>query len=78
MRVKSAPPPPDEIKIAIIESVDRLAKEGRPLVTSEGGKVELHWPDVMQYAGPGQALTAPSGSASRMFAWLFREELSRS
>jgi hypothetical protein len=74
-RIKSAPPPALEVKLAIIEEVDALAKEGRPLVTSDGGRITINWPDVMQYATPGSALSAPSGSASKMLAWLFRKEL---
>jgi hypothetical protein len=77
MRLKSAPPTTDEIKIAIIEQIDALAKDGRPLVTTEGGTVTINWPDVMQYAGPGTALSAPSGSASRLIAWVLREPLLR-
>jgi hypothetical protein len=46
LQIKSAPPPSDEIKIAIIETVKALAEEGRPRVTSDGGKVALHLPDV--------------------------------
>src|SRR5262245_26679543 len=72
-RIQTAPPPADEVKIAIIESVDALVREGRPVVTSEGGRVTVHWPDVVQYAAPGAALSAPSGSASRLLAWLLRE-----
>ena len=75
LRVRTAPPTPDEIKIGIIESVDRLAKEGRPSVTASDGRVELHWIDVQMHASPGSALSAPSGSASKMLAWLFREPL---
>jgi hypothetical protein len=70
MRVKAAPPPKDEVQIAIIQEVDRLAAEGRPVVTTSDGKVELHWPDVQMYASPGATLSAPSGSASRLIAWL--------
>jgi hypothetical protein len=77
LRIRSAPPPSDEIKLSIIEEVDALAKEGRPLVTCNDGKVELHLPDVQIYASPGAALSAPSGSASKMLAWLFRKEMLR-
>jgi hypothetical protein len=75
MRIKAAPLPADEIKLAIIERIDALAKAGAPAVVTEGGKVTVHWPDVMQYGVPGEALTAPSGSASKLMAWLFREPL---
>jgi hypothetical protein len=75
LRIRSAPPPSDEIKLCVIELVDALSKEGRPLVTTDGGKVVVHWPDQQLYAVPGAALSAPSGSASKMLAWLFREPL---
>jgi hypothetical protein len=39
--------------LAIIEGIDELAKEGRPRVTSEGGKVELHLPDVQEHECAG-------------------------
>ena len=72
-QTKSAPPTPDEIKIAIIEEVNALAEQGCPQLTSEGGKVELHWPDQQLYGTPGSALSAPAGSASKLLAWLFRK-----
>jgi hypothetical protein len=77
LRIKSAPPPSDEIKLAIIEGVKRLAEEGRPRLVIEEGRVRLHLPDVMEYATPGSALSAPSGSASKMLAWLFRGPLTK-
>jgi hypothetical protein len=77
LRVKTAPPPSSEIKAALVAEVDRMAAEGRPRVSVDGGKVALHWPDVQPYAVPGAALSAPSGSASRMLAALFPEQLKK-
>jgi len=37
--------------------------------------VTVHFPDVMQYGTPGQAMSAPSGSASRLMAWVHRDAL---
>jgi hypothetical protein len=37
----------------------------------------VHWPDVQPYAAPGGALSAPSGSASRMLAALFGDQLKK-
>jgi hypothetical protein len=35
------------------------------------------WLDVMLYAGPGSALSAPSGSASKMLCALFPEQFKK-
>ena len=75
MMVRVAPLPAEEIKAAIIEHVDQMAREGRPAHRIEGGKVVVHWADVQLYAGPGQALNAPSGSASRLMCWLDRDRI---
>jgi hypothetical protein len=77
MRVKAAPPPKEEVQLALIQEIDRLAREGRPQVVNEGGKVMISWPDIQMYASPGQPLSAPSGSASRLLCALFPTELKK-
>jgi hypothetical protein len=74
-RIKTAPPPAGEIRAAIEADVDRMAAEGQPNVVVDAGRVRVIWPDVMLYAVPGQAMSAPSGSASRMLAALFGDQL---
>jgi hypothetical protein len=74
-QIKTAPPPASEIRAALVGEVDRMAAEGRPHVAINGGEVTLHWPDVQVYAVPGGALSAPSGSASKMLAALFPEQI---
>jgi hypothetical protein len=75
MRIKSAPLPKEEVQLALIQEVDRMASGGTPQVSVEAGRVTINWPDIQMYASPGSALSAPSGSASKMLAWLFRKEL---
>jgi hypothetical protein len=72
---KQAPPAPAEVKSFLAGEVDRLAREGRPTVSFDAGKVKLHWTDVQEFAVPGSALAAPSGSASKMFCWLFHDQI---
>ncbi len=77
-RVKTAPPPAVEIKAALVAEVDRMAAEGKPHVSIDGGgRVVVHWPDVQPYAVSGAALAAPSGSASKMLAALFGDQLKK-
>ncbi len=77
MMVRAAPLPADEIKAQLAAEVERLAREARPSIRVEGGKVALHWPDVQLYAGPNQAFTAPSGSASKLLCALFPDQLEK-
>jgi hypothetical protein len=75
-RVRLAPVPLSETKRAIAAEVDKLAAQGRPRLTlAPGGKVELHMPDMQVFAPPGQALSAPAGSASKLMAWLHRDKI---
>jgi hypothetical protein len=77
MRIKAAPPPASEIKAAIEAEVDRMAGDGTPHVVINTGRVTVHWPDVQPYAQPGSALSAPSGSASKLLCALFPAELKK-
>ena len=43
----------------------------------EAGRVVVHWPDVLRFAVPGQALSAPSGSASQLLCALFPAQLKK-
>jgi hypothetical protein len=70
--LRAAPLPAAEIKDTIIDRVYQMAAEGQPQVSIEGTKVVVHWPDVQQFSVPGQALTAPSGGASKLLCWLDR------
>jgi hypothetical protein len=73
--VKSVPPTADEIKAAVVAEVNKLAKEGTPTFSFDGGKVKINWPDVQLYGPPNQGLAAPSGSASKEFCWLFPDKV---
>jgi hypothetical protein len=77
VRIRNAPPPSDEIKIAVIEQIKTMANEGRPHPTVDGGKVSLHWPDTQEHGVAGQGLSAPSSSAHKLLAWLFRGMLTK-
>jgi hypothetical protein len=76
-QVRTAPPPASEIRAALAAEVDRMAGGGAPRVVIDAGRVSIYWPDVMMYATPGAALSAPSGSASKMLAALFPEQLKK-
>jgi hypothetical protein len=75
--VRTAPPPASEAKAVIEAEIDRMASTGRPHVSVDGGKIAINWPDVMRYAVPGAALSAPSGSASKLLCALFPTELKK-
>jgi hypothetical protein len=75
--IKQAPPSAAEVKSFLVGEVDRLAREGQPTVSFDAGKVQLTWPDQLRYAPPGQGLSAPSGSASKLDCWLHRDEIVR-
>ena len=76
-QIKTAPPPAAEIKAALVAEVDRMAAEGKPRVSIDGGRIAIHWPDVQPYAVSGAALAAPSGSGSKMLAALFGDQLKK-
>ena len=73
--LKEAPLPASEVKARVIGEIDRLANQGCPRLDLREGKVKVHWPDVVEFAGPGQVFSAPSGSASKLACWLFRDQL---
>src|SRR5262249_5551291 len=71
---QSAPPPADEVRAALRAHVETLARSGKPGVRfAPDCKLDLFAADVTQVAAPGGAFTAPSGSASKLFAAFFPE-----
>ena len=75
-RIKQAPPCVDEARASIVAEVNRLANLGKPqLRVTDGGTITIHFLDQQQYAAPGSALAAPSGSASAMLCWLFGDKI---
>src|SRR5262249_10291898 len=75
-RIKSAPLPTAEIKAQIEAEVDRMAAAGTPRITvGPAGKVAIDWCDVQAFAAPGQARSAPSGSASQLACWWDRDAM---
>jgi hypothetical protein len=73
--LKAAPLPPADIRAAIVKQVDQLADRGRPALNLDAGKVEISWPDMPLFANTGQAIGAPSGSATRLLCWLFHDDI---
>jgi hypothetical protein len=74
--VKAAPPAREEIEAALREEVQRLIFKGTPSVSIVDGKIVTYWPDAPTLGGePGQAIFAPSGSASALLAALFPDEM---
>jgi hypothetical protein len=73
--LRHAPLPGPEIAARLTADIDRLAALGAPQMDFSNGQVRLSFADDNKYAAPGTALFAPTGSASRLVAWLFRDEL---
>jgi len=63
-RVKTAPPPKDELKSQIADRVRQLAERGKPLVTVNAGNFKLAFNDPTAFAG-----ASPDRAAS-VLAWL--------
>jgi hypothetical protein len=74
-RLRTAPCTADEIRAAAIPKVEQMAAQGAPHIASANGTVEIRFPDEPQFADPGAVMSAPSGSASKMLAWLFPEQM---
>lgn len=74
-KVQAAPLPANEVRAALIDAVDRMAEQGRPRIAIEGTRATVTWPDQQEFAAPGQALAAPSGGASKLMAWLHRDQI---
>jgi hypothetical protein len=76
VRTKQAPCTADEAKAAVIAEITRLAAIGKPqLRIEDGGKIVITFADQQQFAAPGTALVAPSGSASALLCWLFPDQI---
>jgi hypothetical protein len=73
--LRHAPLPGPEIAAKLTADIDRLAALGAPQMDFGNGQVKLTFSDDNRFAAPGAALAAPTGSASRLVAWLFRDEL---
>jgi hypothetical protein len=75
-RTKIAPPTPEEIKEQLRQHVQALVLAGTPTFTVDGGRVVVYWPDTPTLGGArGEAISAPSGSASRLLACLFPDKV---
>jgi hypothetical protein len=68
--IRNAPLPPAEIRAALTRAIDLLAEQGAPTLDLNAGRAAINWPDAHAYA-PG----APPLSATKLVAWLFRDEL---
>ena len=73
--VRNAPPSREEIRAKVIAEVDALAKQGAPQVTIGEHGIRLRLADMVPFAANNAVLSAPSGSASALLAWLFRDRL---
>jgi hypothetical protein len=60
---------------SIARSRQRDGHRGKPRFRMDGSKLDLHFANVLEYSAPGQALSAPSGSASKLLAWLERDRI---
>jgi hypothetical protein len=73
--LRTAPLPPADIKAEISRQIAAMADQGRPVLRLDGGSVEVAWPDVAQFANPGQPMAAPNGGASKLLCWLFQDQI---
>ena len=76
-QVRAAPLTAEEIKAHLTAEIDRMAANGQPQFDFADGKVQMVLADQQLYGGANTALAAPSGSAGRLLAWLFRDQLVR-
>jgi hypothetical protein len=65
---KTAPPSRAEIVAHCHALAKQLAEEGKPKLTTTGGKITVHLADQPMFAAPGTAFSAPAGSMSKMLA----------
>lgn len=72
--IKAAPLPVEDIRAAIVKQIDTLANQGRPVMNFEAGKVAITFADMPMF-GAGGVLSAPPGSATKLMAWMFRDQL---
>jgi hypothetical protein len=74
-RLRTAPPTAEEYRAAAAAKVQQLVAQGAPTISHDGGKITITFPDEAQFANPGAALAAPSGSSSKLQAWLFPDQM---
>jgi hypothetical protein len=74
-QVREAPPALSEIKEQITAQINKMASEGVPELTFKGDRVDLIFADQLQYAVPNAALSAPSGSGSKLLVWAFKDQI---
>jgi hypothetical protein len=73
--IKSAPWPAAEQRAWLHQQIAQLQKDGPRLIVGQDGRPEIFSPDVSQFAPPGATFVAPSGSALRLLASLFPDQL---
>src|SRR5262249_15841015 len=71
---KAATPTRAELEQQLREHVQSLIDDGRPQLRIDKGKLLVTYPDVTQFSSTG-VFSAPSGSASRLFAALDPDRL---
>jgi hypothetical protein len=75
MQVRQAPLTAAEIKQHLTAEIDRMAAQGQPAFNFANGEVKVHFVDQQLHGMPNAALVTPSGSASKLLAWMFRDRL---
>jgi hypothetical protein len=74
-QIRTAPLTVAEIKQHLTALIDQMAAQGQPQFNFSNGEVRMHFADEQIYANSNAALVAPSGSASKLLAWMFRDRL---
>jgi hypothetical protein len=67
----------EELGVQVLREIEAKAARGRPRVNVNAGKVSIAWPDVINLAPKGTALSAPMGSCSDILCWLHEPEIAR-
>jgi hypothetical protein len=67
----------EELGVELLMQLSRKAAAGRPRINVNAGKMSIGWPDVINLAPKGTALSAPMGSCSDMLCWLHEQEIAK-
>jgi hypothetical protein len=73
-QVKATPPTKIEITQQITDQINALREYAPRWTLDANNKLVIAWPDTPQFSATG-TFNAPSGSASKLLAWMFPDQL---